>query len=153
MGIINNVYNILWGSSDIPEDHLYEILISNISYILLGVYMIMTTSGSSHDDDRYIRAMILILVGFVSTIFHANQVTHGNDDPRTSSFHLTDISIALLAFLAAVYMRGLSNIPNITWYLFIVAIPVYLYNGPYYWLTHSLWHIISAFVLFTILDY
>jgi uncharacterized membrane protein len=150
---LNKVYDVLWGSSPIPDNHIYEILISNLTYIILGAYMILTPTGTSHDDDRYIRAMILILVGFVSTIFHANQVTHGMDDHRTSSFHVTDISIATLAFLTAVYMRGLSNIQNETWYLVVVAIPLYLYNGPYYWLTHSLWHVISAFILFTILDY
>jgi hypothetical protein len=95
MSFKSRVYNVLWGSSDIPDNHVYEILISNITYIILGGYMILTTTGSSHDEDRYIRAMILILVGFVSTIFHANQVTHGMEDDRTTSFHITDISIEI----------------------------------------------------------
>lgn len=150
---LKKVYDVLWGSSLIPDNHIYEILISNLTYIVLGSYMIITTTTNSHNDDRYIRAMILILVGFVSTIFHANQVSHGMDDHRTTSFHITDVLVAILAFLIALYMRGISNVSSETWYLVVVAIPLYLYNGPYYWLTHSLWHVLSAFILFLILDY
>lgn len=147
------IYNTLWGNSEVPENWMITFLLSNVSYIALGVFLLLKTTDDIFDEDRHLRAWIIILVGFVSTIFHSNQIIHGHDDKRTGMFHFMDISIAIFAFILAVIIRGIENVPYITWVLIVFSLPFYLYNGKYYWLTHSIWHLISAVVLFTILDY
>lgn len=150
---LDKIVNTLWGSSEIPENHIYEIIVSNLSYIALGCYLLLKKTNDVYDEDRYLRGMIMILVGFVSTIFHSSQVIHGHDDHRTSIFHFTDVATAVISFLIAIYLRGIDNVPEISWYLIVLSVPFYLYNGKYYWLAHSFWHVISAAVLFTILNY
>jgi len=147
------IYNVLWGSSEVPEHWMITFILSNASYIALGVYLLLKTTNDIHDEDRHLRAWILLLVGFVSTMFHSNQIIHGHNDCRTSVFHFMDVSVAIVAFVFAVAIRGLGNLPPITWILIAVSLPFYLYNGKHYWLLHSIWHFISAVVLFTILDY
>jgi hypothetical protein len=147
------IYETLWGSSEVPENWMITFILSNVVYIVLGIYLLLTTTDGIHDNDRHLRAWIIILVGFVSTIFHSNQVIHGHDDHRTGAFHFMDVSVAIVAFVLAVIIRGIENIPSITWLLIAISLPFYLYNGKYYWLFHSIWHFISAIILFTILDY
>lgn len=151
--IWKKVYNTLWGSSEVPENWMISFLLSNAIYILYGIILLLKVTGDGYDNDRYLRAWLILLVGFVSTMFHSNQVIHGHEDKRTSAFHFLDISIAIVSFLVAIWLRGIENIPVMAYYLLIISIPFYLYNGRYYWLFHSIWHIISATVLFIILDY
>jgi hypothetical protein len=153
MGLGKTVYNTLWGDSEVPENRTLTFLLSNFSYILFGVVLLLKRTGDQFDEDRVTRAWIILLVGFVSTIFHANQVVHGHGDTRTDVFHKLDISIAILAFVFAVFIRGITNIPTQVYILLIVSAPFYLYSGRYYWLSHSIWHFISALILFNILDY
>jgi hypothetical protein len=153
MGVGSTIYNTLWGSSEVPENRTVTFLLSNFSYILFGILLLLKKTDDQFDEDRFTRAWIVLLVGFVSTIFHANQVVHGHGDTRTDVFHKLDIIIAILAFIFAVFIRGIDNIPVEVYYLLALSAPFYLYNGRYYWLSHSIWHLISAFILFTILDY
>lgn len=153
MGVGEVVYNTLWGSSEVPENRTLTFILSNFSYILFGILLLLKRTDNQFDEDRFTRAWIILLVGFVSTIFHANQVVHGHGDTRTDLFHKLDIAIAVLAFIFAVFIRGFDNIPNQAYILILVSAPFYLYNGRYYWLSHSIWHFVSALVLFTILDY
>lgn len=153
ISITNKIYNTLWGSSEVPENQTVSFLLSNLSYIALGIYLLITSPTGIYDEDRATRAWIIILVGFVSTVFHANQVSHGSHDHRTGVFHILDISTAIVAFLFAVFIRGIDNIPSSTYWFLVASIPFYLYNGKYYWLAHSVWHFLSAVTLFTILDY
>lgn len=149
----SKIYNTLWGSSEVPDNWMITFLMSNLAYIILGITLMLKTTNDVYDEDRFTRAWIIILVGFVSTIFHSNQVAHGHDDHRTGIFHFLDVSVAILAFIFAAFFRGWQNIPSITYILIAISLPFYLYNGKYYWLAHSGWHIISAFILYSILDY
>ena len=151
--IWRKVYDTLWGSSEVPENWMISFLLSNAIYILYGIILLLKVTGDEYDNDRYLRAWLILLVGFVSTMFHSNQVIHGHDDKRTSAFHFLDISIAIVSFLVAIWLRGFDDIPVIVYYLLALSAPFYLYNGPHYWLFHSVWHILSATVLFVILDY
>jgi hypothetical protein len=153
MGLGDIVYNTLWGEAEVPENRTLAFLLSNFSYILFGILLILKRTGDQFDEDRVTRAWIILLVGFVSTIFHANQVVHGHEDTRTDIFHKLDITIAVLSFIFAVIIRGVHNIPSQVYILLIVSAPFYLYNGRYYWLSHSIWHFISALILYNILDY
>lgn len=147
------IYDTLWGSSDVPENWMLSFLLSNIGYIVVGIYLLLKETNDVYDQDRFLRAWAVLLVGFVSTMFHSHQVAHGSHDYRTGIFHSLDIITALLAFVFAVFIRGWQNVPPETFYLIIISLPFYLYNGKYYWLFHSIWHFISALVLFTILNY
>lgn len=149
----NRVYDTLWGSSEVPENWMISFLLSNFIYIVYGIILLAKVTGDEFDNDRYLRAWLILLVGFVSTMFHSNQVIHGNDDKRTSLFHFLDVSIAILSFLFAVWLRGFDDIPISVYWLLVISAPFYLYNGPYYWLFHSVWHIISATILFILLNY
>jgi hypothetical protein len=153
MDVGRKIYKTLWGGSDIPDNRIVEFLLSNFSYIVLGLYLILKQTNDYNDNDRVTRAWIIILVGFVSAVFHSSQVTHGHDDHRTGYLHYMDIATAVAAFLFSIFIRGIENIPSISYILLALSIPFYFYNGKYYWLTHSIWHLISALVLFTILDY
>ena len=153
MEVGRRIYKTFWGSSEVPDQKIIGFLLSNFSYIVLGLYLILKQTNDQYDEDRTTRAWIIILVGFVSTVFHSNQVTHGHDDHRTEYFHFMDIATAIAAFIFAVFIRGIDNIPPLTYVLLGLSVPFYFYNGKYYWLTHSIWHLISALVLFTILDY
>jgi hypothetical protein len=148
-----SIYDFLWGSSEVPENWAITFLLSNVSYIILGIVLLLKVTNDVYDQDRYLRAWILLLVGFVSMMFHSNQVTHGNHDHRTGVFHFLDVSTAIIAFIFSIFIRGINNVPSITWILIAVSMPFYLYNGRNYWIFHSIWHLISAIVLFTILDY
>lgn len=152
-GVGKGIYELLWGSSEVPTNRTITFLLSNLSYIILGIIIILRDTGQVYDIDRATRAWILILVGFVSTIFHSNQIAHGNDDHRTGVFHFTDIAVAVLAFVFSIVVRGVGNIPSSVYVLVLASLPFYLYNGRYYWLSHSIWHFISAVILFIILDY
>lgn len=147
------IYDTLWGSSDVPENWMVSFILSNFVYILYGIVLLLKHTGDVYDEDRYLRAWTILLVGFVSTMFHSNQTAHGNDDRRTAMFHTLDIGVAIAAFLFSLYLRGLQNVPVSVWYLLVASLPFYLYNGKYYWFTHSIWHIISATILFLILHY
>ena len=151
--IWNSIYDTLWGSSEVPENWMLSFILSNAIYIIYGIILLTRVTGGEYDNDRYLRAWLILLVGFVSTMFHSNQVIHGHDDKRTSMFHFFDISTAILSFLFAIWLRGLDDIPVYIYYLIALSLPFYLYNGPYYWLFHSIWHIISATILFSILNY
>jgi hypothetical protein len=151
--ILNSVYNTLWGSSEIPENWMISFIMSNAIYILYGIVLLFGATGDVLDSDRFLRAWLILLVGFASTIFHSNQVIHGHSDKRTSVFHFFDISIAIGAFIIAVWLRGIENVPTSVYYLIALSVPFYLYNGKYYGLFHSIWHIISATILFIILNY
>jgi uncharacterized membrane protein len=153
MGVTTAIYETLWGSSEVPENRTVSFLLSNFSYILFGILLLLKRTGDQYDEDRMTRAWIILLVGFVSTIFHANQVLHGHEDHRTNVFHKLDITVAILAFAFAILIRGIDNVPPITFILIVISAPFYLYNGRYYWLSHSIWHFISALILYTILDY
>ena len=153
MSLAKNIYNTLWGSSEVPENRTITFLLSNLSYIVFGILLILKKTNDVYDNDRITRAWILLLVGFVSTIFHSNQVAHGHDDHRTGVFHFMDISMAIIAFVFAIFIRGIDNIPSLAYILVLSSLPFYLYNGRYYWLAHSIWHLISATVLFVVLDY
>lgn len=151
--IARKVYDALWGSSEVPENWMLSFLLSNAIYIIYGIILLLKVTGDEFDNDRYMRAWLILLVGFVSTMFHSNQVVHGHEDKRTSLFHFLDISIAILSFLFAVWLRGFDDIPVSVYYLLALSVPFYLYNGKYYWLFHSFWHIISGTVLFILLNY
>lgn len=151
--IWTRMYNTLWGSSEVPENWMISFILSNAIYILYGIILLFGVTGDAFDDNRYLRAWLILLVGFASTIFHSNQVIHGHSDCRTSVFHFLDISIAIVAFIIAVWLRGIENVPTSVYWLIVLSLPFYLYNGKYYWVFHSVWHIISATILFIILNY
>jgi hypothetical protein len=77
--IWRKVYDTLWGSSEVPENWMISFLLSNAIYILYGIILLLKVTGDEYDNDRYLRAWLILLVGFVSTMFHSNQVIHGRE--------------------------------------------------------------------------
>eukprot|EP00281_Chroomonas_sp_CCMP1168_P026939 CAMPEP_0206238932 /NCGR_PEP_ID=MMETSP0047_2-20121206/15092_1 /ASSEMBLY_ACC=CAM_ASM_000192 /TAXON_ID=195065 /ORGANISM="Chroomonas mesostigmatica_cf, Strain CCMP1168" /LENGTH=303 /DNA_ID=CAMNT_0053663527 /DNA_START=78 /DNA_END=989 /DNA_ORIENTATION=- len=117
-------------------------LLSNIAFPIAGVKILLSRERANRK-----LAIFVFMVGFISTAFHWSQCSLGSGSPVTHTWCLVDTTFSCISGLAYL-THSWGTIRKRMMALFALGIFLLFDTSKFYTVTHSLWHICSAFVAY-----
>jgi len=123
---------------------------SNISYFAAAGKIL-----GHRAEDKWPLALMMCIVGLISSMFHGAQCAFGSGHPVTHAFCLFDTTTATLTGLFFFFGCGhhafsLPSFPVLIGWLF--AFGILSHTGPYYTLLHAFWHVTSAYLAYQMVE-
>uniref|UniRef100_A0A7S0UDC5 Post-GPI attachment to proteins factor 3 n=2 Tax=Hemiselmis andersenii TaxID=464988 RepID=A0A7S0UDC5_HEMAN len=119
-------------------------LLSNIAFPIAGIKIL--TSRREEKPNKML-AIFVFLVGIVSTTFHWNQCCLGSGSPVVHTWCLVDTTFSCVSGLVYI-IHSWGTIRKRICALFAIAVMFLFDTSRFYTITHSIWHIMSAFVAY-----
>jgi len=129
--------------------HQVLFLASNIGYFVAGAAVLRT-----RQSPKTVMGLALMVVGVASTFFHGSQILMPVGSPVTKLFCSVDSVLACSQFI----LFGLQCWQAVRWpsMRFLIGWPLafffYLSSGGCYTLTHALWHCMTAYLAYSIVE-
>lgn len=117
-------------------------MLSNVAFPIAGIKILVSRERANRK-----LAIFVFLVGFISTAFHWSQCSLGSGSPVTHTWCLVDTTFSCVSGLAYL-THSWGTIRKRMIALFGLGIVLLFDTSKFYTITHSLWHVCSAYVAY-----
>ena len=129
--------------------HQVLFLASNLSYLIAGAAILRRRASP-----KTLMGVGLWAIGLASTLFHYFQCIMPVGSPVTTAFCALDsiIACSLFPLFGITCWKALIRPTPRLLIVWPLAFACYLYVGPYYTLTHALWHLTTAYGAYSLVE-
>ena len=129
--------------------HQVLFLASNLSYLIAGAAILRRRASP-----KTVMGVGLWAIGLASTLFHYFQCIMPVGSPVTTAFCALDsiIACSLFPLFGITCWKALIRPTPRFLIVWSLAFACYLYVGPYYTLTHALWHLTTAYGAYSLVE-